>query len=94
MQPNDINTWHPKLGITLLLVLGVLFYLAPAMTKDHFTHLLLAEGYLPHEIENIWEMRPAHIDADTLDPKLVASVAKEMLPKLREYCEYKDSAWD
>ena len=64
------------------------------MTKAEFIHLLTAEGYLPHEIEGLWESMPASLDADTLDPKGIVGAAKEMLPRFRSARDSAYSAWD
>ena len=50
------------------------------MTKADFTHLLTAEGYLPHEIDSLWRLKPTDLPEDELDPDVLRDVARERLP--------------
>ena len=63
------------------------------MTKDEFTHLLTAEGYLLQDIEKLWAAKPAITSEDEIDPQSMLDTAREMLPRFLEH-RAGSSAWD
>ena len=64
------------------------------MTKADFTHLLTAEGYLPHEIDSLWRLKPTDLPEDELDPDVLLEVARKRLPYFIAARQDTLSEWD